>query len=114
MTGKAYYKTTLGAWLLHAQRFSNSHWLALNDGTAPNEATTILVLIEADEGTHLKLEDDGEFEGLPHPLTHNPISCESQAAIATSPLKTVAPNATTFDIAEAAAKIHPLLGYRVF
>jgi hypothetical protein len=114
MTGRAYYKTTLGAWHRYAQRFANSHWLALNDGTPPNEATNILVLIEADEGAHLLLEDDREFEGLPHPLTQKAISHESHVAIAASSLATVAPDATTFEVAEAAAKIHPLLGHRVF
>ena len=114
MTGRAYYMTTLGAWHRYAQRFANSHWLALNDGTPPNEATNILVLIEADEGAHLLLEDDHEFEGLPHPLTQRAISRESHVAIRASSLATVAPDATTFEVAEAAAKIHPLLGHRVF
>ena len=109
MTGKRYYITTLGDWQRHAARFANSHWLAL-DSTA-DETTRILVLIEADEGAHLALEDDGAFEALPHPLAQKPISEAVQSALAPHG---VAPGATTFDAAEAVARIHPLLRHRVF
>ncbi|HXJ17943.1 MAG TPA: hypothetical protein VNM68_12195, partial [Candidatus Polarisedimenticolia bacterium] len=71
----------------------------------------ILVLIEADEGAHLALEDDGAFEALPHPLAQKPISEAVQSALAPHG---VAPGATTFDAAEAVARIHPLLRHRVF
>jgi hypothetical protein len=99
MTGKRYYLTTFGAWHEHAARFANSHWLALpraNDefAGAPNEATAILVLVEADEGAHLALEDDAAFEALPHPLSQLPISEAAQAALAQHG---VAHGATTFD-----------------
>jgi len=138
MTGKRYYITTLGDWQRHASRFANSHWLAL-DGNAEAEnardngssvgaqhavplparaispdfrnTTRILVLVEADEGAHLTLEDDAAFEPLPHPLAQQPVSAVAQAALASLG---VAPGATTFDAAEAAARVHPLLRHRVF
>ncbi|SRR5579875_3845208 len=114
MHGKAYYVTTLGDWRRHSLRFANSHWLALDPGAsdAPLPTSTrILLLVEADEGAHLALEDDPAFEPLPHPLAPRPISAAAQEALA--PLG-VAPGATTFDAAEAAARVHPLLRHRVF
>ncbi len=119
MIGKRHYLTTLGSWHRHAARFTNSHWLALGaDATtvaagdvAPDETTAILVLVEADEGAHLALEDDTAFEALPHPLTQTPISDAAQTALAAHG---VAPGASTFDAAEALARIHPLLRHRVF
>jgi hypothetical protein len=114
MTGKAYYLTTLGDWHRYAARFTNSHWLALDaDPSArllPGSAR-ILVLVEADEGAHLALEDDSAFELLPHPLGQQPISAAAQAALARLG---VACGASTFDAAEAAARVHPLLRHRVF
>jgi hypothetical protein len=74
-------------------------------------ATPILVLVEADEGAHLALEDDAAFEALPHPLGQKPISDAAQSALAAHG---VAPSATTFDAAEAVARAHPLLRHRVF
>ncbi len=71
----------------------------------------IFVLIEADEGIHLTLEDDPAFEALPHPLAQKPISDAAQSALAPH---AVAPGATTFDATEALAHIHPLLRHRVF
>jgi len=114
MTGKCYYRTTLVAWRRHAGRFANSHWLALNSGAPPDDATPILVLVEADEGAHLALESDPVFEALPHPLAQKPVSDATRAALAASPVGAVAPGATTFDAAEAAARVHPLLRQRVF
>ncbi len=136
MNAKAYYLTTLGDWQRHTARFANSHWLALDQNTvaAPNiesahahdslghepvlvaapgisAATRIIVLVEADEGAHLALDDDPAFEALPHTLAQRPISASVQAALA--PLG-VAPRATAFDAAEAAGRAHPLLRYRVF
>jgi hypothetical protein len=139
MTGKAYYLTTLGAWRRHAGRLANSHWLALNaetgdgsqensgaatgaavtsrfaptdDGSfAPDESTPILVLIEADEGAHLALQDDCEFEQLPHPVAQRPISDAAHAALA---VHGVASGSNMFEAAEAVARVHPLLQYRVF
>jgi hypothetical protein len=122
--GKRYYLTTLGAWQRHAHRFANSHWVALGDAAAsgaPHElddAIQIAVLIEADEGTHLTLEDDAAFEALPHPLAQQPISAAAQAALAPACREAwphgVAPGATTFDAAEALARLHPLLKHHVF
>ena len=76
-----------------------------------NADLRILVLIEADEGVHLSLEDEPAFEPLPHPLAQKPISDAAQAALAPHG---VAPGATTFDAAEALSRIHPLLKHRVF
>jgi hypothetical protein len=139
MNGKAYYLTTLGAWRRHAGRLANSHWLALNaetgdgskegggaargaavtsrfaatnDGSfVPDEGTPILVLIEADEGAHLALQDDCEFEQLPHPVGQRPISNAAHAALA---VHGVASGSNMFEAAEAVARVHPLLQYRVF
>jgi hypothetical protein len=132
MTGKAYYLTTLGAWRRHAGRLTNSHWVALchtssaetegaedtacratteDESCGLLEMTQILALIEADEGGHLTLQDDPEFEQLPHPLAQRPISKAAQDALA---VHGVATGATTFDAAEAIAKVHPLLRHRVF
>ncbi len=154
MTGKRYYITTFADWQRHAERFANSHWVALEDKFGANAAapmaiaedskpatnvaarhagqteavaegrpgrpvasthlyaaTQILVLVEADEGAHLALEDDSAFEPLPHPLAQQPISEAAHAALAALG---VAANATTFEAAEAAARVHPLLRHRVF
>ena len=119
MTGKCYYIATLGAWRRHATRFVNSHWVTLNE-TAPaamtdepvsEDATSIIVLVEADEGAHLALEDDGAFEALPHPLAQKPISQSARAALVSH---NVPYGATTFDVAEAVGRAHPLLRHRVF
>lgn len=123
MTGKRYYITTHDAWQQHAGRFANSHWVDLRSefgrhpeanalGSAgPEDHAPILVLVEGDEGAHLALEDDPAFEALPHPLGKKAISDSSQAALAALG---VAPGATTFDVAETVARIHPLLRHRVF
>lgn len=118
MTGKLYYLTTFGAWRDHSARFASSHWLALgDDAQAPpddrafDDATRILVLVEADEGAHLALEDDVRFEALPHPLVQKPISHAARAALSAHD---VPYGATTFDVAEAVSRAHPLLRHRVF
>jgi hypothetical protein len=76
-----------------------------------NDSPRILVLIEADEGVHLSLDDDPAFEALPHPLAQKSISPVAQSVLAPHG---VAPGATTFDAAEALARVHPLLRHRVF
>jgi hypothetical protein len=138
MTGKCYYVTTLDAWQRHAPRFATSHFVVLAsqggtppsassdmtsrapcgvsaqsaaDGNSEAAAAKILVLVEADEGVHLALEDEPAFEALPHPLAQKPISDAAQSAL--SP-HGVAPGATTFDAAEAVARVHPFLRHRVF
>ena len=122
MTGKRYYIATREACQKHAARFVNSHWIELGSpwrGEAAGASVSvgaeapaqILVLVEGDEGAHLALEDDPSFEALPHPLTQKAISESSHAALASLGLK---PTAHTFDVAEIAAQIHPLLRYRVF
>jgi hypothetical protein len=109
MNGRRYYMTTIGDWQNHAGRFSNSHWLALQDSF--ESSTPIIVLIEADEGVHLALEDDQAFEPLPHPLAQKPISAEALNALAIPGLSA---GATTYEAAEAVGRIHPLLRHRVF
>ncbi|HXZ14208.1 MAG TPA: hypothetical protein VEG64_17610 [Candidatus Sulfotelmatobacter sp.] len=114
MTGRCYYLTTLGDWKKYAARCSTSHWVSLAGAgadAAPDDSAQVLCLVEADEGVHLALEDDKSWEALPHPLAQKPISPAVQAALA--PLG-VAPGATTFDAAESAARVHPLLRHRVF
>ena len=138
MTGKRYYITTMGCWRRHAARFANSHYVALADTTADSapdvtidgagkpatdgalqiatngalkEDAKILVLVEADEGAHLAFEDDAACEPLPHPLAQKPISDAAQSTLA---CHGVPPGATTFDAAEALARVHPLLRHRVF
>ncbi|HEX5422053.1 MAG TPA: hypothetical protein VFW94_00770 [Candidatus Acidoferrales bacterium] len=121
MTGKRYYVTTLRAWQGHMNRFSNSHWLTLRSAAAgeakggPNgdsaEDSPILLLVEADEGAHSALEDDPAFEPLPFPLTQTPVSENARSALAGLSLPS---DATTFDVAEAASRFHPLLRHRVF
>jgi len=124
MTGKRYYLSTLSAWRCHSPRFAHSHWFALEspqpantraNGAAPDPAaaadTPILLLVEADEGAHLALEDDPAFEPLPHPLAAKAISETAQKALAQLG---VSNGATTFDVAEALARFHPLLRHRVF
>ena len=76
-----------------------------------SSAPRILVLIDADEGVHLALEDDAAFEALPHPFAPKSISDAAQQALAPHG---VTPGATTFDAAEAASRAHPLLLPRVF
>lgn len=131
MTGKGYYFATFAAWRRHAARFANSHFVVLNaaassapgtsagqQGTpqqtasgAIEDETPILLLVEADEGAHLTLEDDPGITPLPQPLAQKSIPEAVQAALAGHG---VAPQATTFEAAEALAKIHPLLRHRVF
>lgn len=136
MTGKAYYLTTLGDWRRHAARFATSHFVSLDtplapldpgisstanaprtgdtekaDSPAPDDGTKILVLVEADEGIHLALEDDVAFEQLPHPLAQRPISPMAQAALAQQGVQA---GATTFETTEIMARVHPLLRHRVF
>jgi len=104
MHGRAYYLTTLDAWQHRATSFATSHYVAAR-------GSTILALVEADEAVHEALAHDPDWEALPHPLSQKPISdlaAESLAAF------DVAAGATTFDAAEAAARAHPILRYRVF
>lgn len=141
MTGKGYYITTIGDWKRRVGSFANSHWLLLDGGDAgPSsldrectseapvqrlalpgengvsldrlaESARILVLVEADEGTHGGLEDDASFEALPHPLTQKAISDGAQAVLAIHGVKS---GASTFEATEVVSRVHPLLRHRVF
>jgi len=124
MTGKRYYISTLTDWQRHAGRFSNSHWFSLTPAeaesggavrTRPNESTNsnppIIVIVEADKGAHLALEDDPAFEALPDPFSQRPISDRALAALAGFNLR---PGATTLEVSELLGRLHPLLRHRVF
>jgi hypothetical protein len=123
MTGRRYYVSTATGWRRHSGRFTSSHWLSLpqakSDGQKGTDATDeaaaadspILVLVEADEGAHLALEDDPAFEPLPHPLAQTSISTSAQKTLESLG---VPANATTLDVAKALARFHPLLRHTVF
>lgn len=108
MTGRRFYVATLNGWRRHAASFVHSHWIVLKHG--PAEPEKILVQVDAEEGGHVALEDDPDFEALPYALTQRSISVEAHADLA----ELVGAGATTFEVAEAAARIHPLLRHRVF
>lgn len=130
MPGKAYYLATYGTWRRHAARFANAHFVVLDARSQPADlsvvqqaarkpeaiagiadATSIVLLVEGDEGAHLALQDDPTVIALPHPLAQKPIPEGAQTALATHG---VAPGSTTFDAAEVLARVHPLLRHRVF
>ncbi|MHB8413271.1 MAG: hypothetical protein ACYDDI_15185 [Candidatus Acidiferrales bacterium] len=76
-----------------------------------DDTTAILALIGADEGAHLAMENDAEFEELPHPLARTPVSKHVSAALA--PFGVVHGD-DTFTVAEKLARVNPLLRHRVF
>ena len=78
---------------------------------ATDDAMQILALIDADEGVHLAMENDAEFECLPHPLTRTAVSQRVSAALAQFG---VAHGDDTFTVAEKLARVNPLLRHRVF
>lgn len=78
---------------------------------ATDDATQILALIDADEGAHLAMENDAEFEALPHPLSRTAVSERVSAALAQFG---VAQGDDTFTVAEKVAGVSPLLRHRVF
>ena len=133
MTGRTYYLTTLKLWQHNAARFVNSHYVHVgaNDiaeeargepKTSPpgtkspereedaNPSAAILVVVDADEGTHNDLERSGWLP-LPHPLSLKPIPLDSYTALAG---RGIGPAATTLDVAETLAQVHPLLRHRIF
>ncbi|MGH9864737.1 MAG: hypothetical protein ACRD4H_04910 [Candidatus Acidiferrales bacterium] len=110
--------TTRAAWRRHAGRCAETHFLLLGgpekqsgQACATDEATPILALIDADEGAHLAMENDAEFEGLPHPLARTSVS--QRVADALAPFG-VARGDDTFAVAEKLARVNPLLRHRVF
>lgn len=78
---------------------------------ATEDATQILVLVDADEGAHLAMENDAEFDTLPHPLARVPVSQRVSAALAQFG---VAHGDDTFTVAEKLTQVNPLLRHRVF
>jgi len=114
MLGRSYYLTTLDAWQRASARFASSHFAHANPaGSAPGppNLSQILAFVEADEGVHNALSSDPEWEALPHPLSNKPVSARVAAALAAHG---VTAGATTFDVADAVARAHPILRYRVF
>jgi len=113
MPGRTYYLTTLDAWCRNASRFASSHFAhaAPALASASPASTLILALVEGDEGVHNALAADPEWEALPHPLANKPVSARVAGALASHG---VAGGATTFDVAEAVSRAHPILRYRVF
>jgi len=81
------------------------------EGCATDGATQILALIDADEGAHLAMENDAEFEALPHPLARVPVSQRVSAALEQFG---VAHGDDTFALAEKLSRVSPLLRHRVF
>jgi hypothetical protein len=133
LTGRTYYLTTLNLWQQNASRFVNSHYVhvgavetveesseqsttllpganAQDPGESAQASPAILVVVDADEGTHNELECSGWLP-LPHPLSLKPIPPGSYQALAG---RGIAPGATTLDVAEALAQVHPLLRHRIF
>ena len=78
---------------------------------ATDDATPILALIDADEGAHLAMENDAEFEELPHPLARTPVSKRVNTALAAFG---IVRGDDTFTVAEKLARVNPLLRHRVF
>lgn len=78
---------------------------------ATDDGTPIIALIDADEGAHLAMENDAEFETLPHPLARTAVSQRVSAALAQFG---VAHGDDTFAVAEKLARVNPLLRHRVF
>ncbi|MHB8526651.1 MAG: hypothetical protein ACYDD2_10910 [Candidatus Acidiferrales bacterium] len=76
-----------------------------------DDATPILALIDADEGAHLAMENDAEFEELPHPLARTPVSKRVSTALAAFG---IVRGDDTFTVAEKLARVNPLLRHRVF
>jgi hypothetical protein len=114
MSGRAYYMTTYAAWREFCPCFSGSHWVAADpavEGSEFVDTTAILALIEADEATHARLEQHAQFAALPHAIASTPVSDEISASLAGHG---VGPGASTFHVAEALGRVHPLLRYRVF
>lgn len=125
MIGKRYYLMLFAAWLRHAPRCAESHFVVLDpESNSPAPVSVaqstarmiavgarILVLVTADEAAHIALENDPDVEALPHPLSRAPIS--ERAAAALAPLG-VAQDDDTFTAAEKLARVHPLLKHRIF
>ncbi len=121
MYGKSYYLTTLGEWRRKVHRFCASHFVqarfssAVGHGLEGVEAavatSSVLVLVEGDEGIHNNLQNDPGWESLPHPLGNRAVSDRVVAALIGHGVRQ---GATTYEVTEAIAKVHPVMRYRVF
>lgn len=118
----------MAAWQRLAHGCSEAHFIVLGipggKATAPGsesgdeaidlsaaDTALILALITADEAAHIALENDPEFEALPHPLARTPVSKRVAAALA--PLGVLSGD-DTFTVAEKLGRVNPLLRHRVF
>src|SRR5579864_5427234 len=113
MTGRRYYFTTIGAWRRHASRCEEAHFVMVSvPATDSDDAgAQIFALVDADEGAHLAMEKDAEFEPLPHPLARVPVSQRVSAALTQFG---VAHGDDTFTVAEKLSRVNPLMRHRVF
>jgi hypothetical protein len=69
------------------------------------------VLVEGDEGVHNELQGDAAWESLPHPLGNRAVSSRVAAALAGHGVRE---GATTYEVAEAIGRAHPVMRYQVF
>lgn len=119
--GKSYYLTTLGEWRRKAHRFHSSHFVqarfssaaghSLEGADAAAATSSVLVLVEGDEGMHNELQGDPGWESLPHPLGNRAVSERVVAALVGHGVRE---GATTYEVAEAMARAHPVMRYQVF
>lgn len=117
----------MAAWQRLAHRCTEAHFSVLGQdgkGTAlgiesrdkassspAGASALILAVVTADEGAHISLETDTEFEALPHPFSRAPISERVVAALA--PFGVI-PGDDTFTVAEKLGRVNPLFRHRVF
>lgn len=111
MQGRTYYLTTLSAWRAESAHFTTSHYVHADSTSPASSDTTILALVEADEGTHNSLAQNPVWQELPHPLSAKIIP--EAIANAFSSLG-VTPFSSSFELTESVAKLHPILRHRVF
>lgn len=121
MRGKSYYLTTLGEWRRKAHRFHSSHFVqarfssatghSLEGAEAAAATSSVLVLVEGDEGIHNELQGNPGWESLPHPLGNRAVSDRVVAALIGHGVRE---GATTYEVVEAIARAHPVMRYQVF
>jgi len=74
-------------------------------------SSSVLVLVEGDEGIHNELQGNPGWESLPHPLGNRAVSDRVVAALIGHGLRE---GATTYEVIEAIARVHPIMRYQVF
>jgi hypothetical protein len=111
MQGRTYYLTTLQEWRKESVRFTASHYVHADLNSASTPDSRVLVMVEADEGTHNALSQSPFWQELPHPLSSKLIPETVAQALSTHG---VTPFNSTFEATETVANNHPILRYRVF